>query len=260
MLIGGVVAFSDANEPARTGKGLAARFKDTLRPFASALPQLSGLPSWARTMSVLKHHGFSPATVFDIGVGYGTFPLYRAFPDAFYHLIDPARESLVYMRRLSRRLRCEVHAVALGERNGEAALEVRADIQESTLLEEMGPRRVRRVDRVPLRRFDALFGPITRPALCKIDVQGAELMVLAGMTGRLAEIDALIIETSTIATVKDGAEVESVVGFLGEHGFALADVMGLRRRPLDNATAQLDLLFVPKEAALRTDRRWAASA
>jgi FkbM family methyltransferase len=255
------VAFSDASEPVYTGRRLAVHLKDRLRPLASAFPQLSGLPSWARTMGVLKHHGFAPATVFDIGVGYGTFPLYRAFPNAFYHLIDPARESLAYMQRLSRRLRCELHAVALGDHDGEAALEVRADIQESTLLEEVGPRRVRRIDRVPLRRFDALFaGPIARPALCKIDVQGAELMVLDGMTGRLADIDALVIETSTIATVKGGAEVESVVRFLGEHGFVLADVIGLRRRPLDNATAQLDLLFVPKEAAPRHDRRWAATA
>ena len=254
------MAFSDAGESVHTGRRLAAHLKDRLRPLASALPQLSGLPSWARTMGVLKHHGFSPATVFDIGVGYGTFPLYRAFPNAFYHLIDPARESLAYMQRLSRRLRCEIHAVALGDHDGEAALEVRADIQESTLLEE-GPRRVRRIDRVPMRRFDALFaGPIERPALCKIDVQGAELMVLAGMAGRLADIDALVIETSTIATVKDGAEVASVVRFLGEHGFVLADIIGLRRRPLDNATAQLDLLFVPKEAAPRHDRRWTATA
>lgn len=256
-----MAAFSEANEPTRVGRSLGMRLKDTLRPFASTLPQLSGLPSWPRTMAVLKHHGFAPATVFDIGVAYGTFPLYRAFPEAFYHLIDPARESLDYMRRLSRRLRCQIHTVALGDRDGEAALEVRADIQESTLLEEMGQRHVRRVDRVPLRRFDALFGePILRPALCKIDVQGAELMVLAGMTGRLADIDALVIETSTIATVKGGAEVESVVRFLGEHGFALADVIGLRRRPLDNATAQLDLLFVPKQAPPRHDRRWAATA
>ena len=254
------MALSDASEPARTGRSLTAHFKDRLRPLVSALPQLSGLPSWERAMGVLKHHGFSPATVFDIGVAYGTFPLYRAFPDAFYHLIDPARESLAYMRRLSRRLRCEIHALALSDHEGEAELEVRADIQESTLLEEMGPRRVRRVDRVALRRFDLLFGgPIARPALCKIDVQGAELMVLAGMTGRLADIDALVVETSTIATVKGGAEVESVVRFLGDHGFALADIVGLRRRPLDNATSQLDLLFVPNEAAPRHDRRWAAT-
>jgi FkbM family methyltransferase len=242
------------------GNQFTARFKDALRPWASALPQFSGLPSWSRTMGVLKHHGFSPVTVFDIGVGYGTFPLYRAFPDAFYHLIDPAHESLAHMKRLARRLRCEVHPVALGDHEGTAMLEVRADIQESTLLEEVGPRRVRRHDRVPLRRFDMLFGPIMRPSLCKIDVQGAEQMVLAGMTGRLGEIDALVIETSTIATVQGGAEIGAIVRFLAEHDFALTDIVGLRRRPLDGATAQLDLLFVPNKAPPRSDRRWAASA
>ena len=237
---------------------LKVRLKDALRPLASALPVLTGLPSWARSMGVLQRCGFSPATVFDIGVGYGTFPLYRAFPDAFYHLVDPAHESLAYMHKLARRLRCEVHSVALGDRDGEAALEVRADIQESTLLEEVGERQVRRIDRVPIRRFDTLFGRIARPAFCKIDVQGAELMVLAGMTGRLGEIDALVIETSTIATVQGGAEVHDVVRFLGRHNFALIDVVGLRRRPLDGATAQLDLLFVPNDAAPRSDRRWSA--
>jgi FkbM family methyltransferase len=249
----------DAKEPPRDRR-MAVRLKDALRPLASTLPSLSGLPSWARTLRVLQRRGFTPATVFDIGVGYGTFPLYRAFPGAFYHLVDPARESLAYMTRLSRQLRCEIHTVALSDRDGEAALEVRADIQESTLLEEVGPRQVRRVDRVPVRRFDSLFGPIERPSLCKIDVQGAELMVLGGMTGRLAEIDALVIETSTIATVKGGAEVYDVVRFLGENGFALADVVGLRRRPLDDATAQLDLMFVPQNGGPRIDRRWAASA
>ncbi len=254
------MALSDVKEPAQPGGQIATSLKDILRPLVSALPQLSGLPSWSRTMGVLKHHGFSPATVFDIGVGYGTFPLYRAYPGAFYHLVDPAHESLAYMRRLARRLRCDIHPVALGDREGMVSLEVRADIQESTLLEEVGPRRVRRIDRVPLRRFDLLFDSFARPSLCKIDVQGAELMVLGGMTGRLSEIDALVIETSTIATVQGGAEAAAIVRFLDQHGFALADIVGLRRRPLDGATAQLDLLFVPDGAPPRSDRRWAAAA
>jgi FkbM family methyltransferase len=239
---------------------IPARLKDAVRPFASTLPSISGMPSWARTLRLLKRYGLTPATVFDIGVAYGTFPLYRAFPDAFYHLVDPARESLAYMERLSRQLRCEIHAVALGDRDGDAVLEVRSDIQESTLFEEVGPRQVRRFDRVTIRRFDSLFGPIEKPSFCKIDVQGAELMVLRGMTGRLAEIDALVIETSTISTVKGGPEVYDIVRFLGEHGFALADIVGLRRRPLDDATAQIDLMFVPQDSGPRSDRRWSADS
>ena len=41
--------------------------------------------------------------------------------------------------------------------------------------------------------------------------------------------------------------------FLSEHGFVLADIVGLRRRPLDDATAQLDLLFVPKRRHRASD-------
>ena len=207
-------------------------------------------------MGVLKHHGFSPVTVFDIGVGYGTFPLYRAFPDAFYHLIDPAHESLAHMSALHADARSPFRGAGRSRRHGDAG--GRADIQESPCSRSR-PRRVRRptVCRCAAR---CAVRPHLRPSLCKIDVQGAEQMVLAGMTGRLDEIDALVIETSTIATVQGGAEIGAIVRFLTEHGFALTDIVGLRRRPLDGATAQLDLLFVPNKAPPRSDRRWAASA
>ena len=58
------MAFSDVSESTRAGKRIVAQLKNALRPLASTLPQLSGLPSWPRTMGVLKRHGFSPATVF----------------------------------------------------------------------------------------------------------------------------------------------------------------------------------------------------
>ncbi len=241
-------------------RGVVSRLKDVLRPLEPYLPLPAPRLSWRQSLNVLRQHGFRPATVFDVGVGFGTYGLYHLFPDAFYHLVDPTPESLPYMEKLARRLHCEVHPLALGDRDGEATLEVRSDIQGSTLLEEVGPREFVRFDRVPVRRFDALFASFARPALCKIDVQGAELMVLEGMAGRIGEIDAFIVETSTIATVRGGAEVEGVVRFMHDHGFALADIIGLKRRPLDDATAQLDLMFVPESAPMRADRRWATAA
>jgi hypothetical protein len=40
------------------------------------------------------------------------------------------------------------------------------------------------------------------------------------------------------------------------HGFVVADILGMVRRPLDGATAQLDLLFLPRNSPIRADRRW----
>ncbi|MBS0548368.1 MAG: FkbM family methyltransferase [Proteobacteria bacterium] len=256
--IGAPAAAPSSASPSRPG--VVARVKDVLRPLEPYFPTFARGPSWGPALQVLQQHGFEPATVFDIGVGFGTWGLYRAFPNALYHLIEPTRESLPYMERLSRRLRCLIHNVALGDHEGEAMLEVRADIQGSTLLEEVGPRDTLRFDRVPLRRFDSLIRAFERPALCKIDVQGAELMVLEGMGERIGDIDVFIVETSTIATVKGGAEMADVVGFLSERGFAVADIVGLKRRPLDGATAQVDLLFVREDSPLRADRRWARAS
>jgi FkbM family methyltransferase len=230
--------------------------KNALRPYEAWIPLRTPRLSWSRSLGTLKQQGFEPITVFDVGVGFGTFGLYQLFPDAFYHLIEPTPESQPHLQRIARSLSCKIHPLALGDRDGEARLEVRADIQGSTLLEEVGERDYLRFETVPMQRFDTLFPSIARPALAKIDVQGAEMMVLRGMTGRLADLDAVIVETSTIATVKGGAEVADVVGFMNEQGFVVADVLGLKRRPLDGATAQLDLLFVPRNSPLRADRRW----
>jgi FkbM family methyltransferase len=235
------------------------RLKALLRPWLNHLPGRRPVaPSWQRSLTLLDRYGLAPATVFDVGVAFGTYPLYRAFPDAFYHLIDPTPESLLYMKRLSRELRCEVHSVALGDRDDETTIEIRPDIQAATLFEDQGARDVVRHDVVPLRRFDSLIGNFERPALCKIDVQGAELMVLQGMTEKLAEIDAVIVEASTLSTLKAGAELHDIVHFMHGHGFVVADVLALVPRPLDGATGHIDLMFLPEDSALRADRRWAA--
>jgi FkbM family methyltransferase len=248
---------TDAPNARKPKIGLVSRLKDFLRPYLSYIPGRATAPSWHHSLRLLDRHGIRPKTVFDIGVAYGTYELYRAFPNAYYHLIDPTRESLHHMRQLERQLRCEIHPVALGHHDGEVEIEIRSDIQGATLLEDLGEREVLRHDRVPMRRFDSLIDSIARPALCKIDVQGAELMVLEGMTGRMDSIDAFIVETSTIASLKGGPEVHDIVRFMHGHGFVVADIVGMARRPLDGATAQLDLLFLPDGSPLRRDRRWA---
>ena len=113
-----------------------------------------------------------------------------------------------------------------------------------------------------MANIEAQPAPVRRTVVSRIKDALRPLepyLALQGMAGRLGEIDGLVVETSTIATVKGGTEIGAVVQFLNEPGFVVADIIGLKRRPLDGATAQVDLLFVPEASPIRTDRRWSGA-
>ena len=228
-----------------------------LGTFSLTLANLHRVPDWNQSFEILRHYSLIPKTVFDIGVANGTPNLYAAFPDAYYHLFDPTRESIQHMEQIAKRHMATIYTVGLAVREGEAEIAVRAEIGGSSMLTEVGRAEITDRYKVPLNRFDALIpAGIERPALAKIDVQGAEIGVLRGMEGRLGELDAILIETSLIATLIDGPEFRDVFRFFDRHDWVLADIPGLVRRPLDGGVAQIDALFVPATSPIRADKRW----
>jgi len=212
------------------------------------------------TLQRIKALGVEPATIFDIGVAYGTPELYAEFADGKYFLVDPLPHSLPYMRKWAQKLDASIYNLGLGERDGELEISVREDIGGSTLYRELGSAVTIGTVAVPIRRFDSVFQPadLAPPCLVKIDVQGAELAVLRGMGKLIENVDLFIVEVSSIVTLDGAAHMFETIDYMRQNGFTIYDICGLGRRPLDNALAQLDLVFCGNDSKLLKDRRWQA--
>ena len=86
-----------------------------------------------------RRMGVAPATVFDVGAGFGTFTVAcaRVFPEADYHLIEPLDEFEAALSRLCTRIdHARVHKVAAAARSGRVTLHVHDDLVGSSLLTE----------------------------------------------------------------------------------------------------------------------------
>jgi FkbM family methyltransferase len=149
------------------------------------------IPSFGRLDSCLRRASLASRTVIDLGVACGTPWLYSAFPDAKFRLVDPTRKSLPHMRAWAREVDADVHNVALGA--GSAWM--RSTTIHSSPFRGVTNSAFEDKYDVPVRRFDALLPRLDRPALCNVDADGAELMVLKGMGGQIHDLDVITFGT-----------------------------------------------------------------
>jgi len=103
-----------------------------------------------------------------------------------------------------------------------------------------------------MRTVDAILAEAGKPCpdLIKLDVQGYELEVLKGAAKALEKAQAVLLEVSFIDMYQDNPLLHDVTAFMHERGFVAYDIGALMRRPLDQALAQVDIIFVPKSSPL----------
>jgi FkbM family methyltransferase len=88
---------------------------------------------------------------------------------------------------------------------------------------------------------------IPAPALVKIDVEGAECLVLKGMPKLLAQRPAMIIEISEFSLTQLGSSKEELFSILGRNGYG-ATLLSQPRQSIYSGTNiffQYDVLFEP---------------
>ena len=210
--------------------------------------------SMAGALRQLVSLGLRPKTVIDVGVAYGTTELYEGVPEAQFLLIEPVAEFEPFLRKICEKYNGQYVLAAAGETPGTAPLNVHTDPDCSSFLREVEGALVDGVPReVPVVTIDSVCAErgLAGPYLVKVDVQGAELQVLAGAQRTLAETEVVILEVTLFGTMIGGPQIYDVISRMKEWGFVAYDVFGFLYRPLDNALCQVDILFVQESGRFR---------
>ena len=161
-----------------------------------------------RFLSMLTDSGYRPATVFDIGVGFGTPWLYEAFPEAYFVLVEANGDLEPNLSEICGRYRGEYHLVAAGPEPKRATMNINTNRVtsssllplESEYLKKLGTRSIKRTEEdrvVEIRPLDSLLSDrLEAPFLVKLDVEGYESEVLRGAAGVLEKTDLIVTEIS----------------------------------------------------------------
>jgi len=73
----------------------------------------------------------------------------------------------------------------------------------------------------------------------------------------LEQVEVIILEVSFFRFLKNAPDFYDVVAYLKSIGYVVYDIFGGINRPLDNALAQKDLIFVKENGILRQSHGWA---
>ena len=212
----------------------------------------------AAALDNLKRVGLEPATVIDVGVGYGTEELWEAFPRARLLLVEPIPDRFGGAAQLAadRRDGAELVEAAAGADAGSATITVHRAPEMSSLLGTwIGDRDGGERREVPVVRVDDAVHErsLPGPYVLKVDVEGAELDVLDGASAVLGETEAVLLEVRLFELVPGGAQLHDVIPYMRERGFVAYDLFGGAVRLIDGALAVTNFVFVREDGPFRRD-------
>lgn len=176
-------------------------------------------------LRVLRQARLEVSEIVDVGVFRGTPFLYKAFPDCDFLLVDPQRDAESLLTVKPRRY--TFANVALGRANGEMILSAQGSC--SSFLTWADEERANPDDRYPVSvtTLDALIQDHLQSDRIgiKIDAEGFEAEIIAGLDTMLPRIVFVIVEVSIKQRLRDAPYFSDIVARMGEKGFAFYNVL-----------------------------------
>jgi FkbM family methyltransferase len=212
------------------------------------------------SLQQLRNLGFRPRTVIDVGAQWGTHELYETFPQAHHILLEPVLEHEPHLRQVVSRLpSAEYRICAVSDKVGATQLLTSDDRMWSHMIGDSSPAparahsHVRTVETTSVNELVKGRGD-GQPYLVKVDVDGAELAVLAGASDLLTPENIFVVETTLLGADPRFVPVNEL---FREKGFVLYDMVDALYRPADNALWQVDCVFIHQDNPLRLDGPYA---
>jgi FkbM family methyltransferase len=202
----------------------------------------------------LAGFGFTPETVFDVGVDQGTPLIYNTYPNAKFVLIDPVAESEQRVEGWKDRINYAFHCCALGANRGEVEINIPSTTTKKRISRasafEFEPGNAAQFASfekrtVPMTTLDSLSWRETGPFGVKIDTEGYELEVIKGAKKTLANAEFVIAEVSVKRRFQGSYRFSELIGALGKQGFEPLDFLS----PLRPDREGCDILFARYDSA-----------
>jgi FkbM family methyltransferase len=199
----------------------------------------------------LVEKGFAPDAVIDVGAyeGEWTRLARKIFGDIPSLMVEAQAAKKPILDRVCADLPLAEHvSAALSRTSGETITFYEMDTGSSFLAEQSNAPRTE--TKLTTRTLDEVAAHIPGSSLfLKIDVQGAELHVLAGGHRTLARSAVVQLEVAMLPYNKGAPTILEVLSYMDERDFVPFDISGESR--LKGHLVQIDLLFTPRDSILR---------
>lgn len=215
------------------------------------------VPDMYWSLGNLYCNGFRPNKIIDIGAfeGEWTKEVSRIFPEASFLMLEaqPSKEEKLKVLKSNK---VDYQISLLGPKSGQKAKFYINETVSSALPESAKDNQD--FIEIPMCTLDEVLSEksFTDANFLKLDVQGYELEVLKGAASILNRVEVVLMEVSLLEINQGAPLIKDVINFMDQHSFVCYDICSLIRRPLDKALWQTDLIFVKKDSALLSSKKY----